>query len=270
MPTNSATGVQAVERAIAMLRLLGEAGTQGLRLIDIQTTLGLTRPTAHRLLQVLVRQRLAANDPEGRRYYLGLETAILGWSATKQSFDLREVCQQPLLQIAQESGDTAILVVRSGYEAIFIDSKPGPHFVEAMTVEIGARRPLGAGATGVAILAAMPDEQVDQAFKANRQKLEKYPYLNEAVLRRAIRAAHAKGYAISEGLLRPELHGVAVPILMGARAAGAIGVATISKRLTKSRSSELGRILDTQRRIVEKRLLELRDAGVLRALSAWA
>jgi DNA-binding IclR family transcriptional regulator len=161
---NGNWGAQAVDRAIAILRLLGSAGMQGVRVADIQAELGLTRPTAHRLINVLVRHGLATNDPEARRYYLGFETALMGWSATRQSFDLREVCQQALVKIARETGDTAILVVRSGDEGVFIDYKSGPHPMESMTVTIGARRPLGAGATGVAILAAMPQSEVNRVL----------------------------------------------------------------------------------------------------------
>ena len=40
MPGASTSGAQAVDRAVAILRLLGEAGTQGVRVVDIQAALG--------------------------------------------------------------------------------------------------------------------------------------------------------------------------------------------------------------------------------------
>jgi DNA-binding IclR family transcriptional regulator len=261
MPRHSNFGVQAVDRAIAILRLLGEAGTHGLRVVDIQATLGLTRPTAHRLTNALVRQGLAAIDPEARRYYLGFEAAVIGWSATKQSFDLREICQEALQHIARDTGDTAILVARSGDEGVVIDHKAGPHPIEAMTVQVGARRPLGAGATGVAILASLADGEVNRVMHANRHKLGKYHHLNEQLIRRALRAARAAGYAISEGMLLPKLRGVAVPLMMGSRAIGALGVTTVGK-LTKARVSFIAQVLGAQRRLIERRLTELGDAGV--------
>jgi DNA-binding IclR family transcriptional regulator len=208
-----------------------------------------------------VRHGLAANDPDARRYYLGFETAVMGWSATRQSFDLREVCQHSLVQIALDTGDTALLVVRSGDEGVFIDYKAGPHPVEGMTVTVGARRPLGAGATGVAILAAMPQSEVNRALEVNRRKFSAYHHLNEQLIRRAVRAARATGYAVSEGMLSPKLRGVAVPILMNSRPIGAIGVTTISK-LTKTRVSLIAQVLSAQRRAVESRLAGLGDVAV--------
>jgi DNA-binding IclR family transcriptional regulator len=250
-------GAQAVERAISILRLLGQAGTPGLRLVDIEKASGLARPTAHRLLNALVRGHFAAQASHGKRYVLGPEIAVLGWSITQHGFDLRELCQPSLMRIAQKTGDTALLMVRSGDEAVCVDVKLGPYPVKTMTVEIGARRPLVVGATGLAILAALPQEEAERVLSMSRQKLRKYPHLGEAAIRKAMRGARADGYAVSDGLLLPNVRGVAVAITERQMPVAALGVAAIRERMSKSRIASVGRMLDDERRHIESRIAQL-------------
>ena len=150
-------GVQTVDRAVAILTWVGNSGEKGMRLVDLQRALGLTRPTVHRILSSLIEHGLVACDERTRTYRLGWEAAVLGWSAVRGGYDLREIAQGAMTRLAEETGATALLCACSRRDTVCIDRKAGDYPIKVFTVEVGTRRPLGVGAGSIAVLAAMPE-----------------------------------------------------------------------------------------------------------------
>lgn len=248
-------GLQTVDRAIELLRCLGNSGSQGLRLVEVQRRLGLTRPTAHRMLSSLVQYGMAVRDEASRCYSLGQEVAILGWSVTSRTYDLREVCQDAMHAIAERTGDTAILVVRSGHDSVCIDRRSGPFPIKVFTVDIGMRRPLGFGAGSIALLASLPETEVDAILSAGRHREAGYPASFERTVRRAVREAREKGYALSDGVVLSGVRGVGVVIrdFRGAPVAG-IGIAATAARLPLAKVGKVAAMLGAERDEIERRL----------------
>jgi DNA-binding IclR family transcriptional regulator len=52
-------GAQSIRRALAVLRLVAGGQETGVRLVDVVRGAGLSRPTAHRILRVLVEEGAA-------------------------------------------------------------------------------------------------------------------------------------------------------------------------------------------------------------------
>ena len=136
-------GVQTVDRAVAILTWVGNSGEKGMRLVDLQRALGLTRPTVHRILSSLIEHGLVACDERTRTYRLGWEAAVLGWSAVRGGYDLREIAQGAMTRLAEETGATALLCACSRHDTVCIDRKAGDYPIKVFTVEVGTRRPLG-------------------------------------------------------------------------------------------------------------------------------
>jgi DNA-binding IclR family transcriptional regulator len=146
-------GVQTIDRAVAVLSWLGNSGEQSMRLVDLQRALGLKRPTVHRILVSLVDHGLVSCDERSRAYRLGWEAAVLGWSALKGGYDLREIAQGAMNRLAEETGATALLCACSRRDTVCIDRKAGDYPIKVFTAEVGTRRPLGVGAGSLAALA---------------------------------------------------------------------------------------------------------------------
>src|ERR1035438_8466961 len=102
-------GLQTLDRAMAALYALGAGGPDGLRFVDLQKSLGLSKPTAHRLLLSLQSHGLIQHDPGARRYRLGQGLQLLAQSATHPGPDLRRLCTPAVQRLAQEAGDTVFL-----------------------------------------------------------------------------------------------------------------------------------------------------------------
>jgi DNA-binding IclR family transcriptional regulator len=253
--------VQSLERALTILQHLGSAGEQGLRLLDLQEKTGLARPTVHRLLATLVARGFAARGAESHRYCLGPELAVLGWSVLNR-LDLREVCQPEVYELAQETGDTAFLTVRSGYDTVCIDRKMGPYPIRAFTVDVGTRRPLGVGAGGVAFLAALEARETAEICKAIAPRLKAYASVSAATIQEAVAACRRDGYALSDGLVMKGIRGLALTV-RDAKGwpVAAVSIAAVRDRITPSRLPALVEALRRHRRAIERRLARLQDVA---------
>lgn len=255
-PKRETTGVQTLDRAIQILRLLGAAAEHSLRLVDVQNAADLARPTAHRILTALGRHGLVVQDGETKRYRLGQELAILGLSVPSQSYlQLRDLSQAEMLELAQETGDTAFLMVRSGYDTVCIDRKLGPYPIKTLLVDVGTRRPLGIGASGIAILASLDDRQAESAYAAIRARLSDYPNSTERSIRTAVCAARERGYAFSDGLVLPGVRGLGVAINdPHGTPVAALSIAALRERIAPARLGSLVNALEKRRRTIERRL----------------
>jgi DNA-binding IclR family transcriptional regulator len=200
----------------------------------------------------LVGENLLQQD-ERRRYFLGIVAFELGLSAAPR-FNLRDLCVASLDRLASKTGDMAFLTVRSGSEAVCLDRKEGDYPIRTHTFEIGARRPLGIGAGSLAILSALPAEEIRRIVSANAGRLKAYSGLTEENLLVQVEQAQKLGYTVREGSVS------------GARAIGtpirnrfgepfaALSISAISSRMSENRHPELIALLRTEVKAVEKRL----------------
>jgi len=248
-------GTQTLERGVAILRLLGEAGTGGLRLIDVQQRMDLPRPTAHRIMLALERLGLVLRDADAPyAYHLGPELAVLGWLVHAPRYDLLELCQRELIELADETGDTAYLIVRSAYDAVCVDLKLGRYPVKAIAADVGARWPLGIGAGSIAILAHLEDDEQRSVLAVNQERLKTYAKWSAAETRRAVRQARESQYAFSNEMVLNQVAGLAVPVVQAGVPIAALCLAGIGTRIVKARLPELLISLTRARRGLEAKL----------------
>jgi len=261
-------GVQTLDRAVGVLTCLGHSGEQGMRLVDLQRALGLTRPTVHRILASLIEHGLVASDENSRTYRLGWEAAVLGWSAVRGGYDLREVAQGAMSRLAEETGETAVLCACSRLDLVCIDRKTGDYPIKVFTVEIGTRRPLGVGAGSIAVLASMSDEDALSALDALQGSLQSYPDELRRGIVPAMRAARKAGYAVSDGLVLPNVRGVGVAIRdPRGMAIGSLGVASITDRASDERIAEFAAMLVREQARIERALRD-KTTGRAKAVAA--
>src|SRR5690606_17390387 len=98
-----------------------------------------------------------------------------------------------------------------------------------------ARRPLGVGVSGVAMLAAMPPTEALGIIEANAVRLDRYG-LDGAALADAVRLARERGYAFAPNGIVRSTRAVAAAVLDGAvQPVAAISVAGMANRLTATR-----------------------------------
>src|SRR5437899_6055623 len=89
-----ASGIRAVERAVAILRTFSSS-TPELSVSVLGRAVGLDKSTVHRLLGTLERTGFGVQDPGTQRYGLGLALFVLG-SMGVNTIEVRRVVRQYL------------------------------------------------------------------------------------------------------------------------------------------------------------------------------
>lgn len=208
--TAPATGSQTISRAIQILRLVACGQETGVRLTDLVHMSGLNRPTVHRILKTLVGEGAVEQDPFSRRYLIGPEISLLGIARTRR-FPLMSVAHGSLAELASTVGDTVFLSIRHGLDSICIGRQTGHHPIQVLSIDVGARRPLGVGVSGLAILSCLSPESVLEIVCANEARLALHN-LSVSSLMSSVDTARDVGYAYTSSGVMPGTRALSVPV----------------------------------------------------------
>lgn len=244
-------GTQLIARSTLLLRLIANSNHQGARLIDLTLHSGLERPTVRRILQGLIAEGLVRQQAGDHRYLLGHLTYELGLAAAR-GIDMPAIAAPSLDRIARETGDTVYLVQRSGLDSVCIDRREGAFPDQVLTIDIGARRPLGAAVGGLALLASVPEDEGRSIMTLNRSQFAPYGKLYGRTLEEAVRDARQRGFALMPVNVVPYVSGVGVAITARTGTPHtALSVSALSNRLLeKERYRQVARLLQEEARRV--------------------
>jgi DNA-binding IclR family transcriptional regulator len=248
-------GLQTVDRAVSVLHLLSASGPGGMRLVDVQGKLRLSKPTAHRLLMSLVSHGFVDQDETTKRYRLGARLAVLAWSVPQRRPDIGRLSSPAAQRLAQQSGDTVFLMACDGLETVCVGRETGSFPIKALTIEVGTRRPLGVGAGGLAVLGAMSPDDARRAIDTIVSKLRDYPLTSPEVILRSADQARRLGYSVSDGQVATGVRAIAVAVRdVRGVPVGSIGIAAIRSRMMPDRIKELVPWMIEERADIERLL----------------
>jgi DNA-binding IclR family transcriptional regulator len=222
--------VQALDRAFAVLDLLGESETP-LGLAQVASSLQLHKSTAHRFLMVLEKHHMVERTSSGK-FRLGLRLFDFGNKAIEQ-YDLRDRAQPHLRRLVAETEETAHLCILEQARVIYID-KIEPARSVRMITRIGASNPVHCTSVGKAILAFLPEERIADIIKRTRfERLTHRTIATPEALRAEIEKTRRRGYAVDDEELEDGLRCIAVPVLDAQRQpVAAVSISGPSFRVT--------------------------------------
>ncbi|MBL8345012.1 MAG: IclR family transcriptional regulator [Rubrivivax sp.] len=239
-------GTQAIERALLLLRVLASAGRRGMRVADVVAGSALPQATVSRIVASLLREGVVERDERTRNLHIGHVVHELALVA-RARYALPVASRQPMQWLAEQTQDTVYLSEPSGSEAVCTAREEGSYPIKALPLHVGIRRPLGVGAGGLAILAAMPAERAEAIVAANAERYPAYGGIDAAWLREAIAQARREGHATIAEKATPGMTAIGVAIATASgEPIGALSLAAISSRMPAKRRAELARLLRTQ------------------------
>ncbi len=182
-----------VDKAMEVLSALVETGAPH-RLADLARRTGLTKPTVHRLLRGLAGSGFV-EPAEGGSYRAGPRLLGLAAAALDSGPALRRI-RPVLAELRTSTGLLAHYAVRDGDAAVCLEvSEPAREY--ALELRPGSRAPLLLSAPGLAVLAALPSAEAEEAFSAAEAAGHPLP-VPAADLRDEIAAAAERGYAVDD------------------------------------------------------------------------
>ena len=221
---NSIYRVQALERALDILDCFNFQNREW-GLSEVVNRTGLNKTTAKRLIANLTSRGYLQQDPQTRKYQLGMRLFELG-GVVFSSFSLRRSATAPMAQLQSDTGATVLLGVRMEDHLVYVDKREG-HGIIRISSDVGWRRPLHYGMLGMILMAGIDSGEFARI-------LENYPLeahtsfsitdFDAFSLR--LEKIRVQGYVIEKEEAVEGLIGIAAPIKDHSRqVVAAIGIA---------------------------------------------
>lgn len=245
----------ALARAMTVLRAIAAAGPEGVRPAALSSATGLHRVVVHRLLADLGKEGLVEHNKASRSYHLGGEAWVLGHAANRQ-FDLARIGEPAIERIERESHDTIYLLRRIPGAVLCIGRRDGSYPIKSLVMDVGGRYPLGIGGGGLAVLAFLPQSDIDAALVEvqARLKAKEFPRVTMTKVRELLRQTQENGYSYWPGLIS-EAHVIGVPIRNAAgEPVGALSCGAIKERLEGARRNRIIMLLTAEAESISNQL----------------
>ena len=222
--------VEAVLAALDVLECF--LAKPGLATLEIMQATGFTRNRVMRLTGTLTYRGYLMADPETGIFSTGPKMFALGKVFERNRLTLSLV--RPVLRdIALNTGESASLYVREGFERVVLAREEGTHAIRHAISE-GQRMDLHAGAAGKVILAYSPEEMVETVLaKTGLPKRTGATITGKNKLLRELDCIRGQGYAVSIGERSADVCAVAAPVLEhGHELMGALSISGPLSRFT--------------------------------------
>lgn len=241
-----------VSRAIAVLHVICNAPTTGLRLRDISGALDLHKTSVSRLLGTLT--ALGVVERDRNRCYRVAEGFRTSLGVPPSTTRLRQAARPALGMLSDRLEDVSFLSIQSGLDSLCIARHVGTYPIQALSLNVGSRRPLGVGAGSLALLAWAPDGVREELLEAQRDRLGSYSATLDDIAA-AMERARAQGFTDLPGFVIRGMTGMGMPVRdPSGMVVAALSVAAITDRLTGARRDLAIRTLRTEADRLEARL----------------
>lgn len=204
--------VPAATHALDVLELLARH-VAPLPAAAIGRDLGLPRSTTYHLLNALRDRGFVVHLPDERRWGLGIAAFALGSAYTRQE-PLRWIAQTVLADLVTKTTHNGHFAMLHGADVLYVIEERAPGR-DSLVTDVGVRLPAHLTASGLAMLAALPPEQVRALVGARGPLARRHDAgpRTPTELRRLLAAVRRDGHAHEDGFVTPGFASVAAPVL---------------------------------------------------------
>jgi len=203
--------VASVEKGLGVIEAFSEARPR-LSVTDVATVTGLTRAAARRYLLTLA--KLGYADFDGKFFSLTPRILRLG-HAYLSSTGLPRMVQPFLEQISTATGESSSAAILDDTEIVYV-ARAATRRIMSINLAVGSRLPAYCTSLGRALLAQMPDANVeDYLRRAELRALTPKTKTKRDAILAALAETRKKGYALVDEELELGLRSLSVPLFDG-------------------------------------------------------
>jgi len=164
--------------------------------------------------------------------------------AAVRLLDVPAAAKPVLHRLVEITGETATLSIRDGWTRMYLDQVLSPKEVR-MSVSVGHSYPLHAGSSSKAILAALPDPEIEEYLHTGkRDRLTAATIVDPVALRNEIATIRRLGYATSRGERQADAGSVASAVYQAdGRVFGSLSVCGPAFRFDAATQRRIGAIV---------------------------
>ena len=237
MDDKKTKSVPALERALKILEMLANSRT-GLTLAEVARHLGLARSSTHYLLLTLERTGYLYRNKQTSRYMFGVKLFTLA-NTGLGGLGVRQQAGPFLNALGQKTKLTVNMAILEQNEVVLIE-KVEPPSIFRLATWVGQRLPLHCTGLGKALLAYLPDPELDQIIKAGLLRHNENTIVSPKKLREHLELVRKLGYAVDNEEATIGLRGIGAPILdRDSQAIASISVSGTTTQITEENLSSL-------------------------------
>ncbi|WP_344064508.1 IclR family transcriptional regulator [Microbacterium pumilum] len=213
-PASESPGRPQVPAADQTLRILTFLARQRgpIAASTLATHLGIPRSSMYHLLATLEEHGFVVHVPSERRWGLGTAAFELAGGYARQQ-PLARLGRPLVAALADRTGESAHLAVMTGSDVLYIVEERAPRR-PALVTDVGVRLPAHLTATGRAMLAALPREQVRALYPGSASFADRTGRgpRRPGELREVLRQVRVDGFATEDGEVTLGLRSVGVAV----------------------------------------------------------
>lgn len=166
-----------------------------MRFAELQSALDVPKATLHRILGSLQLEGMIRFDEASQTYQVGyrlLELANMAWRKS----DVRELAHPLMLDLVEVTKESVQLAVLVDTNAVYLSQVESEQSVR-YTVSVGDKSPAYCSGVGKAILAELPDDQLNELIDAIEfKRYTQQTLTSPAMLLRQLKEIKKQGYAL--------------------------------------------------------------------------
>ncbi|MCU1539759.1 MAG: transcriptional regulator [Arthrobacter sp.] len=221
-----------VDKALRVLDLLAEVGSEGLGLADIAQELVLNKATVHRTLAALKFRGYVSQNPQDGAYRLGSHLTTL-ISQYYRSENLPALMKPSLMELCSATGELVHLGVLDGSSITYID-KVEPNRAIRVWSAVGRTAAVSSTALGRAIVAFNDTDPATLQKYLPDPSTPDFSSRKEAFLN-AIGQAQRYGYSLEREENEPGIVCIGFPLIYAGHPSAAISISAPVSRMEPSR-----------------------------------
>lgn len=202
--------LQSLDRALNILEVISQE--DNISLTDLSSKVGLNKATAFRIAKAL-KDNGYVKQLKNKKYSLTFKMFRLG-NRVVQRFDFMNEAKRIITKLANEVDRVIHLVIQDGSQILYIDKYTPLNSGKLMNVtKIGKRAPMYCTASGKAILANLPEDEIRKIW--NDTEIIKYTartIVNYDTLLQDLKRIRKNGYSTEYEEYQLEVYCIGMPI----------------------------------------------------------
>lgn len=229
-------------KGIRILELFS-VGRPRWRITDISRELGLNKSAVFRVVETLENEGYLHKDPRDKSYMLtakllGLSTVVLS------QFNIVEQSKSAIDHLWAATQGTIVVRLFEGKRLVTVAVRESPHVLR-VAHNVGTAYDFNYGAIGKAVLAYLPEEELEKLVKkAVGKRFTSKTVVSAPALLEELKKVRRNGYAFSDEEAIEGVRAVGAPIFdMTERPIAGISVGLPTVRFPKAKVPEFGRLV---------------------------
>ena len=209
----SASSLKTIDKAIDLLWAIAQ-GSGSSSVDELSSEIRLPKSTTYRFLKTLQERGFVDASAEYGKYRLGPSISLLSNNSSRNGHHgtLCELALPVMRRLTAETGETTFLCIKSGRETICIESIESRQRIISRFF-VGEVRSLHVGAASKALLAFLPDRDIEMIVQQKLSRVTKNTITDPVKLRKELREIREKGYAYSDQEFIVGARAISAPVL---------------------------------------------------------